>query len=198
LSIKGYTVSARSIIDRAARMKPFFDGSGGGITLTGGEVTMQPEFAAAILAGCRALGIHTAIETCGACNWSTLQGLLEYTDLVLYDLKLVDDVAHRRWTGNSNQRILDNVARLTGHNVQVRVPLIPGITDTEGNLSAIYDIMRQAGLSAVALLPYNPSAAAKYEWFDRAYQIEGEPQNDDLLAHLAGMGCALGLDVTIG
>ncbi len=101
------------------------------MTLTGGEVTMQPDFAEAVLRGCREAGIHTAIETCGACDWPTLERLADAADLVLYDLKLMDDAAHRRWTGASNRRILENARRLAGRNVQVRVPLIPGVTDTE-------------------------------------------------------------------
>ena len=76
LQIKGYRVTAEAIVERAVRLKPFFDGSGGGVTLTGGEVTMQAEFAAAVLAGCRGAGIHTAIETCGSCEWPVLESLL--------------------------------------------------------------------------------------------------------------------------
>jgi pyruvate formate lyase activating enzyme len=198
LAIKGYRVTAAAMIDRAARLKPFFDYSGGGITLTGGEVTMQPEFAAAVLAGCRALGIHTAIETCGACSWPRLAQLLAHTDLVLYDLKLIDDAAHRRWTGASNRQILANAARLAGYNVQIRVPLIPGITDTEANLSAIFTFMRAIGLSSVALLPYNPSASAKYEWLGLPYEIEGEPQSRERLGGFAAMAREAGVDAVIG
>jgi pyruvate formate lyase activating enzyme len=176
-------------------MKPFFEPSGGGITLTGGEVTGQVEFAAAVLRGCRNEGIHTAIETCGASSWPRLQALVDLCDLVLYDIKLIDDDQHRRWTGVSNQAILANARRLRGYNVQVRVPLIPGITDTEQNLAGIYAFMRQAGLRRVALLPYNPSAGAKYEWLDRAYELEGEPQDQDCLQRLATLGRDEGLVV---
>jgi pyruvate formate lyase activating enzyme len=157
-------------------MKPFFDHSRGGVTLTGGEVTAQVEFAEVVLAGCRSQGIHTAIETCGACNWPILERLLAHTDVVLYDLKLLDDQQHREWTGVTNRRILDNVRRLASYNVHVRVPLIPGITDTRENLSGIFAFMRGAGLHSVALLPYNPSAAAKYEWLGLTYDIAGAPR----------------------
>jgi pyruvate formate lyase activating enzyme len=91
LRIKGYPISAAVVVDKATRLKPFFDHSGGGLTLTGGEVTMQADFAAAVLAGCQARGIHTAIETCGACPWERLEQLLAHTDLVLYDLKPLDE-----------------------------------------------------------------------------------------------------------
>ena len=198
LAIKGYWVTAGELVERAARMRPFFDHSGGGITLTGGEVSQQAGFATAVLASRRALGIHTAIETCGACAWETLGIIVEHTDLVLYDLKLIDEAQHRQWTGASNRRILANARRLAGRNVQVRVPLIPGVTDTEANLSGILEFMRRSELTRLALLPYNASAGAKYEWFDRPYEIIGEPQTAEWLAAWAVRACALGIDAVVG
>ncbi|MBN1401100.1 MAG: glycyl-radical enzyme activating protein [Anaerolineae bacterium] len=198
LSIKGYWIAASEVVERARRLKPFFDHSGGGITLTGGEVALQAEFAEAILRGSREAGIHTAIETCGAASWERLSRLLAHTDLVLYDIKLMDDAAHRRWTGASNRQILENASRLDGHNVQVRVPLIPGITDTEGNLRRIYAFLQTHGLVSVALLPYNTSAGAKYEWLDRAYEIEAERQTGEQLESFLRMARGFGLDPEIG
>jgi pyruvate formate lyase activating enzyme len=197
LAIKGCWMPASSIIARAVRLKPFFDHSGGGVTLTGGEVTSQVEFAAAILAGCRSAGIHTAIETCGACSWRRLEALLAHADLVLYDLKLLDEAQHRQWTGATNEQILANARRLASQSldVLVRVPLIPGITDTADNLQGIFAFMRDVGLNRVELLPYNPSAAAKYDWLGLTYDIEGERQSDQRLAELANMGREMGLTV---
>ena len=197
LAIKGYRVTAEELVAKATRLLPFFRHSGGGVTLTGGEVTRQSEFTAAVLAGCQDLGIHTAVETCGASDWPSLARVAEYADLILYDIKLVDDDAHRRWTGASNKAILSNARRLAGRNVQVRVPLIPGITDTEDNLSGIYDFMRDAGLGRIALLPYNPSSGAKYEWLGREYALECEPQDEAYLARLAAMGRDVGLEVMV-
>jgi pyruvate formate lyase activating enzyme len=198
LAIKGYNISTDEVVARASRMRPFFHHSGGGVTLTGGEVTVQANFAAAVLAGCQALGIHTAIETCGASSWERLERLLDHTDLVLYDLKLMDEEEHRRWTGASNRQILSNAAHLAGRNVQVRVPLIPGITDTEENLRGIFNFMRDVGLVSVALLPYNPSADAKYEWLGLTYEIRGEPQTPEFLESFADMARQLGLAAVIG
>lgn len=198
LAIKGYWISASSVVARAVRMKPFFDHSGGGITLTGGEVTGQVEFAAAVLEGCQSQNIHTAIETCGACSWSHLERLVEHTDLVLYDLKLLDEEQHRRWTGATNQQILANAHRLASYNsALVRVPLIPGITDTDDNLCGIVSFIRDTGLLRVEFLPYNPSAGAKYEWLGLDYEIVGEPQSDERLAELANMAQLAGLEVII-
>jgi len=198
LAIKGYLVSASSLVAKAVRLKPFFDHSAGGVTLTGGEVTGQVAFAAAVLAGCRFKGIHTAIETCGASSWPRLETLVEHTDLVLYDVKLIDEDQHRRWTGATNRQILANARRLAGHNVQIRVPLIPGITDTEENVRGIARFVRNAGLTRIALLPYNPSAGAKYEWLGLTYEIQGEPQDELLLARLAGIAQAEGLKIAVG
>jgi pyruvate formate lyase activating enzyme len=198
LSIKGYFATAGEIVQRAVRLKPFFAHSGGGVTLSGGEVTLQPDFAAAVLAGCRQQGIHTAIETTGCCSWATLSRLLRHTDLVLYDLKLMDDAAHRRWVGASNRQVLANAARLADYNVQVRVPLIPGLTDTDDNLHAIFAFMRRANLRRVALLPYNGAAGAKYEWLGESYTIQAEPQSKDTLQRLAAQAQAAGLEASIG
>jgi len=197
LAIKGVSALASEIVAKAARLKPFFHHSGGGITLTGGEVTRQPEFAEAILAGCRSLGIHTAIETCGACSWSSLAKLSKYSDLVLFDLKIIDEEEHRLWTGANNRNILANARRLADENVQIRVPLIPGITDTRHNLRAIFEFVRSANLSRVALLPYNPSAAAKYEWLSRRYSIKGDAQSTSQLAEIVELAELLGLDASV-
>jgi len=205
LSLRGHPASSSEIVAKAVRMKRFFDHSGGGVTLTGGEVTAQPDFAAAVLAGCRAHGIHTAIETSGACDWPRLERLASLTDLVLYDLKLMDDESHRRWTGASNRAILENarcLAALRDANgaapaVQLRVPLIPDITDTRENLDAVFDFARGAGLTDVALLPYNPASAAKYEWLDLPYEIQAASQDAARLAELANLGREARLDVVI-
>lgn len=197
LAIKGYWVAASEVVARAERMRPFFRHSGGGVTLTGGEVTLQPDFAEAVLHGCRELGIHTAIETCGACSWSTLARVARNADLILYDLKLMDETGHRRWTGASNRRILANLERLAHGPVQVRVPLIPGITDTEANLTAIFGFVRRVGIRSLALLPYNPSAGAKHEWLGIAYPLAGEPQTRAQLQEIQSLARRIGVDARI-
>jgi pyruvate formate lyase activating enzyme len=197
LAIKGHRVSAAEVIGRAARLKPFFDHSRGGITLTGGEVTLQPEFAEAVLSGCRAVGVHTVIETCGACAWQDLERLLAHTDLVLYDLKLIDEDEHRRWTGASNRQILENLSRLDGCEVQVRIPLIPGVTDGEENLRGIFAFMHREGLRSAALLAFNASSGAKYEWLDLPFEIAGEPHDSDQLRAFVELARGEGVDATI-
>ena len=166
--------------------------------MSGGEVTGQPEFAAAVLAGCQAAGIHTAIETCGATSWARLERLVQHSDLVLYDLKLFDEEEHRRWTGVSNRQILANARRLRGRNVQVRVPLIPGITDREANLRGLFGFMAEAGLLRVAMLPYNVSAGAKYQWLGRTYDLAGETQSAEEIAGFLRIAEEMGVEASIG
>jgi len=198
LRMAGRSVPAGEIVDRARRMRPFFEHSGGGVTLTGGEVTAQADFAAAVLTGCREAGIHTAVETAGACEWDTLRRIADLADLVLYDLKLIDARQHRRSTGADNERILANARRLAGRNVQARVPLIPGRTDTDKNLAGLFDFLTDAGLTRVALLPYNASAAAKYEWLGRACAVAADPQTPGQLERMLDLARARGLDASLG
>ena len=201
LLIVGRSVSPREIVQRAVRMRPFFKHSGGGVTLSGGEPTAQADFAAAVLAGCREAGVHTALETAGTCEWEMLDRLARLADLILYDLKLIDDAAHLRHTGASGRGILDNARRLAGscaRRVRVRVPLIGGITDTDENLRGIFAFMRGAGLRSVELLPYNPSTAAKYQWLGRRLEIDPEPQGGERLRHALALAGSAGLDAVVG
>jgi pyruvate formate lyase activating enzyme len=145
LEALGRLVTADELVSELAKDRAYFAASDGGVTLSGGEPTMQPEFAEEVLRGLRAVGIHTALDTCGLCAPSTLERLLPHTDLVLFDLKLLDGTAHQRWTGASNRRILENLHRVAdfrdGDNrpieLWIRTPLIPGATDGEENLLAI-------------------------------------------------------------
>ncbi len=155
-------------------MKPFFDRSGGGVTLTGGEITSQPQFAVDVLLRCRAVGIHTAIETCGACAWETLEPIADLSDLILYDIKLMDTNEHNRWIGGDNRQIINNLRRLPVDKVRIRVPMIPDITDTTANLAAIRDLALELGVEHIEHLPYNHAAAAKYEWLGRTLTISAD------------------------
>jgi len=128
-----------------------------------------------------------------------LQRLAATADLILYDIKHIDDTAHRRWTGVSNRPILDNATRLAagGHNVQIRLPLIPDVNDDEESLRRIFDWLRHAGLTSVALLPYNPAAAAKYDWLDLPHPPIREPQTPEQLARLLALAREAGLNAEL-
>lgn len=138
----------------------FYRHSGGGVTLSGGECTPHADYLESLLLRLKAKGIHVALETSGHFDYDTFrQKILPYVDLVYYDIKIADPRIHRRYTGRTNHRILDNLRRLLEErrsDVHPRTPLIPGITASRRNLSAIIDILRSVGAPDVSLLPYNP------------------------------------------
>ncbi|MBI2940989.1 MAG: glycyl-radical enzyme activating protein [Chloroflexi bacterium] len=173
LKLAGEWMTVGDLIAEVEKDAVFFQVSGGGVTLTGGEVSQQPRFAYHFLRACHERGIRTAIETCGYAPWSVFEALAPVTDLFLYDLKHLDEPTHRRLTGVSNRLILANLRRLAaaGAEVVVRVPCIPDLTDTEANVAAVAAFVRRAGLRTIQLLPYNAAAGAKYHWIGRPYSL---------------------------
>ncbi len=156
----GNWMSVEEVFQRVAIDRPFFRATGGGVTLSGGEPTQQMKFASALLQKLKQAGIHTAIETCGLFAFPAfVRELLPHLDLIYFDLKLMDDAASRHYTGAPSKPILENfelLLRTAKIPVVPRIPLIPGITATPENLSAIAAYMRQQGVGQCALLPYNP------------------------------------------
>lgn len=145
---------------------PFYDQSGGGVTISGGEPLCQPESLLALLQGCTALGIHRTVDSSAFAPTATLLTIAEYTDLFLIDLKHMDNKRHRQYTGVANDLILHNLQILaeTGKPVRVRIPLIPGINDDESNISATGAFVAQCkNVQGIDILPYHPLAAAKYK-----------------------------------
>jgi pyruvate formate lyase activating enzyme len=201
LKMGGEWITAADIQHEIEKDTVFFETSGGGVTLTGGEATAQPDFSLQVLKTCREMGVHTAVETNGYTNQGIIRQFFENTDLFLYDLKLIDDVAHRQWTGVSNRSILANLALLAqwGGKVIVRVPLIPGVSDTEENLQATAQILQDLNLPEIHLLPYNTSAGAKYTWIGRQFRLAVlEGQSPEKLERLSEICRAAGLNVKIG
>ena len=172
-SLCGRSVSMRDILNELLSDRVFYDTSGGGVTISGGEALSQPVFAHALLAGLRRAGIHTVLETSGMGSWEDVAAFSEYTDIYYYDIKAVLPDKHRRFTGFGNEKILDNLARLIilrgGDGIVLRVPLIPGYNDSQDDLRALYGLASELEIQVVHLLPYNITAGAKYEWLGRTY-----------------------------
>jgi pyruvate formate lyase activating enzyme len=194
--------TAAGVMDEVRRDAPFYQ-DGGGMTLTGGEPALQPDFAEALLRLARDEGIHSAIETCGHVPWANLARLLPYVDTVLYDVKHLDAAVHRAFTGAGNEVILDNLGRLTASGVAVvaRVPLIPGFNASADSLRAIGRFLDglPGGVRQVDLLPYHALGRAKYAALARPYPWEDharltEVEVEELAGELRGMGFA----VTVG
>ena len=166
-SISGREVSALEVFEDVASDKVFYEGSGGGVTLSGGETLLQPEFSRALLRLCRENGISTAVETCGAAPWDRVKELLSETDLVLYDLKHMNPQEHTSGTGVSNKIILDNLRKIHGElglSVQIRIPVIPGYNDSEENLrsTAVFVAEQLDRNTPVCLLPYHRMGTGKW------------------------------------
>lgn len=198
----GRMMTVAQVMAEVERDVTFYDESGGGATFSGGEPLLQPHFLRALLEACREREIHTALDTCGFAPWEVLDGLREVVDLFLYDLKLMDDARHRQFTGVSNATVLSNLRALAerGHDLVLRVPIIPGITDDEENV-------RQIGAFAAALpllrrvdvLPYHRAGADKYGRLNRCYDLpEVRPPADERIAQVVRALEALDLHVNVG
>jgi pyruvate formate lyase activating enzyme len=200
-TVAGRRVTAREVIQEVLRDAPFFANSGGGVTLGGGEPLAQPEFARAILAGCRAAGLHTAVETCGQLPWEPLAAVLPVTDLFLYDLKHLDAVRHAAETGGGIATILENLGRLAavGAAVIVRVPVVPGFNDEPETVRAIAERVAALGIRELHLLPYHRLGQSKYRLLGRPYEFSGgDKVPEGRLESLRASAQAAGLCVKIG
>jgi pyruvate formate lyase activating enzyme len=188
-------------VQEAIKDLPFFQRSGGGVTLSGGEPLMQPKFSFNFLLACHQQGIHTALETSGYTRREVLSQMVKVTDLILYDIKLLDSTLHRYYTGVPNEAILENLRHIASMDqaIQVRVPCIPGINDSKEHVQSIAKFMNEIGLQRIALLPYNVSAGAKYQWLGRPFPLSNtSTQSDNYLTALSDICVKEGLQVQIG
>lgn len=200
--IAGRELSVETVMAVVEQDLPFYVESGGGVTLSGGEPLLQREFTAALLTALRRRGIHTALDTCGYAAWDTVERLRGDVDLFLYDVKLMDDARHRRFTGVPNAPILGNLEGLSarGHAIRLRVPVIPGVNDDDENLDALAAFaVRLPHLAGVDLLPYHHIGADKYARLDRTYPLpDTRPPSrerlDAIARRLAEHGLPVGTD----
>jgi pyruvate formate lyase activating enzyme len=177
LSVVGADKTISEVMEIIEQDMPFYHSSGGGVTLGGGEVTAQPEFATNLLTECKRMGIHTAIETSGNANRDALLKMAQFIDLFLFDIKQIDSDRHYELTGVRNERILDNLTELIrkGHNVKVRMPLIRGLNDTEDTIRRTMEFLKPfksyKNFLGVDLLPYHKLGINKYKQLDMVYAI---------------------------
>jgi pyruvate formate lyase activating enzyme len=160
------------IVNEILRDKVFYDKSGGGVTLSGGDPIVQHSFLKALLKRCKAEGLHTAIETAANFKWQTLASLLPVTDLVMMDIKHIDPKKHENATGVSNRKILKNAVQLskTSKPLIVRVPIIPGVNDTIGEIEAIAEFVQGfPNLQYLELLPFHRLGEGKYNALGHKY-----------------------------
>jgi len=201
LVLVGRDMTADEVVAEVLEDRPFYEESGGGVTVSGGEPLFQRDFAVEVLRLCRQEGLHTAVETNLAAPWDDVAALLPVTDLFMVDVKVLGSEAHRRWTGAGNESILAGLRRLAegGQTLVVRTPVVPGVNDTPEEIGAVADLVRDfQNLAYYELLPYHPLGAGKYESLGMAYtlgDLSRPPQEQmDALAHAAA---ARGIEVRV-
>ena len=202
LTMAGHKYSVKEVLEEVLKDKPFFDTSGGGVTFSGGEATSQRDFLLALAKSCKEAGLHTCIETCGYAKWEVFESILPYIDIFLFDIKAIDDDVHRKFTGVSNQLILENLSKLKAHgaNVVVRIPTIPGVNNTRENfLGTVEFLKKQPSSSPVSLLPYHRLGASKYEKLDMDYDMADlEPPSNEEMQQYAELFTSNGFSTSIG
>ena len=198
----GRDVTVDEIMPEILADLPYYRRSGGGVTLSGGEVLAQADFAAALLRECKAAGLHTAIETAASLPYSEIEKLLPYLDLILMDVKLMNPEKHKEYTGISNERILENARALAECEVEliIRTPVIPGVNDTAEEISAISAFARSLGtVREHHLLPYHRLGSDKYQGLGRNYSMkEIEPPTRAKMEYLLSVAEQSGLKCQIG
>lgn len=203
LELIGEKKTVGEVMEEIEKDRVFYNNSGGGVTLSGGEVLAQPEFAADILKRCRQKGINTALETSGYGQWNELNMLLPYTDLVLYDIKHTDPDKHKALTGVVNDTILTNL-KLMDEKTEVdyilRVPVIPEYNTDNDNITGLLNLIdKLERLEVVHLLPYHKLGIGKYNKIGREYLLKDlEPPEDKMLEYFADKLKSSGVCVQIG
>ena len=185
LKVAGQQVPVSELLEYIEQDRAFYDQSGGGVTLGGGEVTSQPEAAINLLQACKQEGLHTAIETCGYTKKETILRFAEYVDLFLFDLKHIDPDRHFELTGVRNEMILENLEELImkRNHVKVRMPMLKGINDSEAEIRGVIEFLKPfrefKNFEGIDLLPYHKLGVNKYVQLGMDYPIEGDPSLDD-------------------
>ncbi|MCJ7776926.1 MAG: glycyl-radical enzyme activating protein [Sedimentisphaerales bacterium] len=200
--IVGQQMTVAAVMNEVLKDLLFYDDSGGGVTFSGGEPLAQPQFLKELLAHCHTKGIYTAVDTCGFCCQEDLLSIVPLTDLFLYDIKIMDEVKHKQYTGVSNIPILENLKALgTVHNnIWVRLPIIPGLNDDEENLQEIARLATSIRtVRQVNLLPYHKTGIAKFKRLRQHYRLEGiSDPSAALLEKIKRNFSAFGLTVKTG
>jgi pyruvate formate lyase activating enzyme len=206
LEALGKTVTVGDVLNELLKDRAYYEKSGGGVSLSGGEPTLQPDFCEQLLMGLKGLGISTALDTCGLCSKQVMERLLPYVDLVLFDLKVLDSQLHRQYTGASNRQILENLqsiheycnAHSQNMTIWVRTPLIPGKTATGANLTAIGKYLAEnldRRISRWELCAFNNLCRDQYSRLGMEWKFGGEPlMTRQELKHLEDTARASGFE----
>jgi pyruvate formate lyase activating enzyme len=197
----GETISTAQLYNEVMKDEAFYRNSGGGVTFSGGEPLVQPEFLLSLLDRLQKASIHTVIETAGYVEWPILEEVSEKTDLFFYDVKIFDSQRHAALLGVDNATILDNLIKLSclGKEIIIRIPVVPGYTDGDDNITSLLKFAASLKrIVKVELLPYHNYGKKKYISLGRKYDLgEHEAADDGRLDMVVADGARLGLDVTV-
>ncbi len=174
LVLYGKEMTADELMPVLLEDKAFYDNSGGGITLSGGECLCQPDFCAELLKKAKENGLNTAVDTCGFVPRAAIDAVMPYTDMFLYDIKAMDETVHIRCTGHANQPILENLRYIDacGKRTEIRYPYVPGYTSGEAEKIAAF-VSGLKNVTDVRVLPYHNYAGSKYSSLDMENTLPG-------------------------
>lgn len=199
--IAGKTYTLNELMKEIEKDRPFYEQSGGGVTLSGGEVISQIDFAEELARTCQERGISVVLDTCGFGPSESFVRIAPYIDIFLYDLKLIDRHLHRQYTGQDNAIILSNLQKLASvnANIALRLPLIEGINADDANIQAMIDFCTGMPVSIVNLLPYHAIGKGKYRKLGKLYQdYSFHPPSEERLAEIKALFENAGYKVKIG
>lgn len=195
-------MSVDEVFKVVAQDAPFYRNSGGGITISGGEAMLQWEFALELFKKSKKAGFHTVLDTTAHCRWEHLEQVLEYVDLILFDIKHMDPEKHRGTTGITNELILENLEKAAKKTkIWLRIPLIPGFNDSEENLRQVAELASRIKAEKVSLLPYHEYGKQKYSRLGGEYCFAGADileSDGEIVTRSKGLIESYGLEVAVG
>ena len=188
------------VMEEVLKDRLFYKNSGGGVTLSGGEILLQSRFARNLLEQCKREGLHTALDTSGYGPWKELEALLPFVDLLLFDIKHLDTKEHQRTTGVGNELILENLEKASRMvPVWLRIPLIAGFNDSEEHIKKIAALGRQIDAQKISFLPYHEGGKSKSEQLGLTYPLpEAQAPSEEHVKKLKGIVEQSGIMVSIG
>ncbi len=177
LEMVGREMSADEVMAEVVKDRQFYETSGGGVTLSGGEPMVQPEFAGELLEKAKGEGLHTCLDTCGNVSYDRYEAVMPFVDLFLYDIKETDSARHEQFTGAGNELILENLKKLdaAGGNAIIRCPVIPGMNDREEHFRAVGALASSLkNVQGINLMAYHPLGSSKSERLGKEYKVDCE------------------------
>jgi pyruvate formate lyase activating enzyme len=202
LEMTGRSMMVSEVMEKVMQDRLFYINSGGGVTFSGGEPLAQPEFLLALLKEAKRESLHTVLDTSGYTTWERIEKILNYVDLILYDMKLLDSDLHIQWTGVSNDLILENLKRISGTGkakIWIRVPIIPSVNNTIEEVERLKTLVKKINPAKVSLLPYHTWGVSKYEKLGLKYDLTAmRPLEEEDLVWIENEIEDCGIDVDTG